>query len=71
MKASELIKKSVTIEEIYAQIEASNENKNCRISLSNSMYIDDQVIIQLVSDGFKVYRGSLYGTAIDELIIEW
>jgi hypothetical protein len=71
MKASELIKKSVKIEDIYSQIETSNENGNFKTSIPNTMYVDDGVVIQLVKNGFKVYRGSLYGNIPNELIIEW
>lgn len=54
MKANELKKVSVSIDEIYNAIQESNNDKRFRVTLNSDVYISDEVIAQLIEDGFIV-----------------
>jgi len=71
MKANELDKKSIKIEEVYKNIQGANESHGFKIFYPHCVYVEEKVIMQLVSDGFKVYRGTWDAFTTDVLIIEW
>ena len=71
MKASELKKESLSVEDIYESIQNHvNINKaSYKYIIPHFIYVSDEVKLRLINDGFKLYKGN-YG--IDEgLIIEW
>lgn len=71
MKAKDLNKTSETIENIYSQISEANANNQFKCFIPHFLYVDDSVKMQLIKDGYKVYRGDWDGMMIDCLIIEW
>ena len=70
MKAKELVKKSVKIEDIYLNIEERNKMGEYKIFYPCYVYISDEVIMELIEDGFKVSKGEWLRGEIG-LIIEW
>ena len=70
MKASELVKNSVKIEDIYLNIEERNKEGDYKIFYPCYVYISDGVVMQLIEDGFKVSKGEWFKGDIG-LIIEW
>ena len=70
MKASELVKNSVKIEDIYNSIEHQNEIGEFKIFYPHFVYVSDEVVKQLIEDGFKVSKGEWFKGDIG-LIIEW
>ena len=71
MKANELVKKSITIEEVYKSIELANKRGDYKMPIMTAQYVDDEVKLKLFNDGFKVYLGDWDGMMINVLIIEW
>lgn len=72
MKAKDLVKKPVDINKIYEIIKMQNNNDNAfKAHLPHWWYIKEETIIQLINDGFKVYRGEWDGINTNALIIEW
>lgn len=70
MKANELQKKPITIENIYDGIKSDNDIGHFKHLVPHFMVINDGVKEQLLKDGFKLSYGTKYGH--DEgLIIEW
>ena len=70
MKAKELVKNSVKIEDIYLNIEERNKMGEYKIFYPYYVYISNEVIMQLIEDGFKVSKGEWFKGQIG-LIIEW
>jgi hemolysin-activating ACP:hemolysin acyltransferase len=70
MKASELVKNSVKIEDIYNSIEHQNKIGEFKIFYPHFVYVSDEVVKQLIEDGFKVSKGEWFKGDIG-LIIEW
>jgi len=70
MRADTLIKKSQTIEEIYESIKMQNEHGNFKMSFPNSMYVSDEIKLELMREGYKVSIGDI-GMGSKDLIIEW
>lgn len=69
-KASDLTKRSITKEEIYNSI-ANHNNMPCyKHAIPPEFYISEEVIVSMINDGFKVYRGDMMGWK-DTWIIEW
>jgi hypothetical protein len=71
MKAKELKKESMTIDEIYERISDANSMKHFKYFIPHFVYTTESVTMQLIEDGFKVYRGAWDGGMTDCLIIEW
>lgn len=70
MKANSLMKKSIALDEIYAQIEQSNERGQFKHFIPHFIYISDDVRLQLQNDGFKAYYGEWFAND-SGLVIEW
>jgi len=71
MKAKDIIKNSVKIETIYENIKRTNESNQYKIFYPNSVFIDENIKLKLIEDGFKVYKGDWDKIIPDALIIEW
>lgn len=71
MKASHLKKESESIENIYKRISEANSNGDFKIFIPHFRYVTDEVRIQLIQNGYKVYIGDWDGVMINALIIEW
>ena len=71
MKADSLVKKSVTLENIYKSIEDDNGRGSFKHFIPHGLYVSDEVKLQLMADGFKVYVGDWDGVMLNALIIEW
>lgn len=69
-KASDLTKKSLTKEEIYKRIGELNNTPTYKHVIPPDIYISEEVILSIMKDGFKVYKGNLFGFT-DAWIIEW
>ena len=71
MKANTLIKKTILIKDIYENIQRSNDEYNQNMVYYPSMiYISDEIKLELMSNGFKVYTGDV-DVVRGCLIIEW
>lgn len=73
MKSHQLKKVSLTLDEIYECIKKDTEHgKNVfKHQIPHWVYVSDEVKLQLISDGFKVYIGNWDGILNNSLIIEW
>ena len=71
MKANELKKQTEVIDNIYKAISEANSNGNFKHFIPHWVYVSDEIILQLINDGFKVYKGEWDGIMKDCLIIEW
>ena len=71
MKANTLIKQSINIESVYERIINETNNGHCKAYYPHFVYIDESIKLQLIEDGFKVYKGVWDGVMVDCLIIEW
>lgn len=70
MKTKDLIKESIPIEKIYKDIEFAITRNEFKINIYHAIYVSDEIILQLIEDGFKVYRGD-WDMMKNCLIIEW
>ena len=71
MKATELKKQSEVIENLYRRISEANAEGQFKIFIPHFVYVKASVQIELIQNGFKVYKGSWDGVMNDALIIEW
>ena len=71
MKATELQKIPMAIDKIYDLINSENMQNNFKVFIPHWKYIENETILQLINDGFKVYKGDWDGMAINSTIIEW
>lgn len=70
MKASDKIKVSITIEEVYERVKSTSPSSEFKIFYPHFVYVSDGVKMQLIRDGFKLYEGDwIMGNR--GLIIEW
>ena len=70
MKAKDLIKKSVTIHDVYKNIEEANGRGEFKFFYPHFVYVSNEVKMQLMSDGFKLSEGEFF-VGNNGLIIEW
>lgn len=70
MKATDLKKTSIPLEDVYKDIECANKNHQCKISYPHWMYFSDAFKLELIRQGFKVYEGEWRANERG-LIIEW
>lgn len=70
MKAKDLKKVSISIDEIHKQIDEVGDTQH-KIFIPHWTYVEDIVILNLINNGFKVYNGNWDGIMVDCLIIEW
>lgn len=71
MKASSLKKESEVIENIYQIIINANGSGCYKTFITHDRYVSDEVRLQLIKDGYKVYVGDWDGITTNALIIEW
>lgn len=71
MKASELVKKSQSLESIYKSIENANQNGEFKCFIPHFFYVEESVKLKLLQDGFKISVGDWDGMIKNALIIEW
>jgi hypothetical protein len=71
MKAESLKRQSETIENIYKKISHADTNGEFKIFIPHFVHVEENVKIQLIEDGYKVYKGQWDGNIINALIIEW
>lgn len=71
MKAKDLIKKSVSIEEMHKLIEEANNRGEFKTFLPHFVNINNNIMLQLMDEGFKVYYGEWGANMGSCLIIEW
>lgn len=73
MKANSIKKTSVTVKEIYEGIESELKHNSSKFKyhIPHWIYVSDEVKLELINEGFKVYKGSWDGILNEALIIEW
>lgn len=71
MKANTLAKKETDLNKIYKEIEDSNNSGNYKIFVPHFLYFTESAILELIGNGFKVYKGDWDGIMKDVYIIEW
>jgi len=71
MRANELKKESISIEDIYEAICNANTFKQYKHFIPHHIYVSEQVKLRLIEDGFKVYKSDWDGVTKECLIIEW
>lgn len=73
MKASELIKQSLTAKQIYEEIINRTQDQKgvFKIFFPHWVYIAPHVIQELIQNGFKISISDWDGVMIDATIIEW
>lgn len=71
MKAKDLVKKPTDLKQIYKQIEDCNSFGDYKIFIPHHKNFSESARIQLIEDGFKVYKGDWDGIMKDVYIIEW
>jgi len=71
MKAKELSKSSEVIENIYKIISEANARGEFKIFIPHFVYVEENLKLKLIDDGYKVYKGDWDGIMKDVLIIEW
>ena len=71
MKASDLKKTSQTIESIYKKISEANSLGDFKIFIPHFIFIEENLKIKLIEDGFKIYKDDWDGIITNCLIIEW
>lgn len=69
-KASDLTKRSISKEDVYEVIARFNNTPTYKHVMPTECYISEEVILSIMKDGFKVYKGSMMGL-VDAWIIEW
>ena len=71
MKAKDLKKTSETIDNIHNRISECNADGDFKCFIPHFKHVSEEVKLQLMKDGFKVYIGDWDGMIKDCLIIEW
>lgn len=69
-KASDMKKISLTKEGIYDNLSNQNNTAIYKHAIPPDAYISEDVILEIIKDGFKMYKGNLFGMT-DVWIIEW
>lgn len=72
-KASDLTKRSISKDEVYAEISELYNRKQSHYKhfIPCYIYLSEEVILQMLNDGFKVYKGDFDHINKDVWIIEW
>lgn len=71
MKASSLVKKDLDLKPIYEQIKSQNEYGAYKIFIPHDRHFSEKAKLELMENGFKVYKGDWDGIMKDVYIIEW
>ncbi len=69
-KASDLTKRSLSKEDVYGAIAQFNNTPTFKHVIPPDFYISEEVIVSIMRDGFKAYKGKMFN--FEEVwIIEW
>jgi len=71
LKAKDLVKKEMDLKLIYERIKDGNEYGAYKIFIPHDRYFSEKAKLELMENGFKVYKGDWDGIAKDVYIIEW
>lgn len=71
MKANELIKKSIDVDDLYQDIKGANDRGEYRLLISPFQYVSEVIIAQLLNDGFKVFKVKDLHVELEAWCIEW
>jgi hypothetical protein len=71
LKAKDLVKKEMDLKLIYERIKDGNEYGSFKIFIPHDRYFSEKAKLELMENGFKVYKGDWDGIAKDVYIIEW
>ena len=71
MKANELKKISVKLDTIFTDIVAANTSNAFKIHYPHFIFVADNIRLELINLGYKVYIGDWDGIMKNALIIEW
>jgi len=71
LRAKDLIKKDNTLEFIYKNIKQQNEYGSYKVFIPHDKYFSEKSKLELMENGFKVYKGDWDGIMKDVYIIEW
>jgi len=71
MRAEHLKKQTEAIDNIYKAISEANANGQFKIAIPHFMHVSDEVKLELIENGYKVYIGDWDGVVKNALIIEW
>jgi hypothetical protein len=71
MKAKELIKKETDLKIIYEDIKQQNEYGCFKTFIPHNRILSEKAKLELMENGFKVYKGDWDGIMKDVYIIEW
>ena len=69
MRAKDLVKKPIRIEDIYEAIKSANDSGYYKTSIMGFTYMNEKVRTQLLNDGFKLHKTE--EGMNEQLIIEW
>lgn len=70
MKATDLVKTSPSIEDVYETIKLANERHEFKVFYPHWVYVSNACKLELIHNGFKLSEGEwLHGSY--GLIIEW
>ncbi len=70
MRANNLIKKPIDLKKIYKDIEDANNRNEYRYFINPFIYISDEVKLELLNNGFKVYSSKDFN-GLEGLVVEW
>jgi hypothetical protein len=71
LKAKDLLKKETDLKPIYEMIKNQNEYGAFKTFFPHDRYFSEKARLELMENGFKVYKGDWDGIMKDVYIIEW
>lgn len=71
LKAKDLLKKETDLKPIYEMIKKQNEYGAFKTFIPHDRYFSEKAKLELMENGFKVYKGDWDGIMKDVYIIEW
>jgi hypothetical protein len=71
MKANELEKHYVPLEAIYKLIKQANDEGDYRTFILPHKRVKESDIMELITNGFKIYKGYFDDRFRDVTVIEW
>ena len=71
MKSNELEKKYIPLEAIYDLVKRANDEGDYRTFILPHKRVKESTIMELITNGFKIYKGNFDDRFRDVTIIEW